>query len=427
LTKPGRGLNQAIEIGTNGLKIGSASHASDPGGPAIIARPDHAIDPEHPDDNHGLFLIPARPTAAEIGAIVWRPHHIPTQPPFEFGVVLRGDVELTDLTVDCNMGQQGLEGLKKSAAERSAMLAFAGQAYNVAPSPTGVARKVFVGFRSVALKNVHTVRGGFADDIWFTRGNFNPNIENVIIENVTDGERVQPGRTTINFSGMCQNVHIHDIDVHNLHLEESELYDGQPRASDIFEPAKWTLSDVNAEFMNLDAPGKVYTLDATNLTITTAFAVSQAGGTITNSTLHIGQGTRLHRMNNFMFDNVTWHLSPNAGNVFGLKPVSLLQSECSVSLKNNRFVVDGTAATGSLVTTDLTFESDDHTKDTKNRVHLSLIGCSYPEPFGRSATMPIAFARERGSYTFASADFGDRDPHTAIVKGSASDIELDFV
>jgi hypothetical protein len=98
-----------------------------------------------------------------------------------------------------------------------------------------------------------------------------------------------------------------------------------------------------------------------------------------------------------------------------------------VALKNNRFVVDGTAATGSLVTTDLTFESDDHTKDTKNRVHLSLIGCSYPEPFGRSATMPIAFARERGSYTFASADFGDRDPHTAIVKGSASDIELDFV
>jgi hypothetical protein len=430
LTKPGRGRNQAIEIGANGLQIGSACHANDPGGPAIIARPDHAIDPAHPDDNHGLFLIPARPTAAEVDAVVWRTHQTsPKDAPFEFGIVLRGDVEITNLTVDCNMGEQGLADLESHAAGHSAMLAFAGQGYKVAPSPTGVARQVFVAFRSVALRNVHTVRGGFADDIWFTRGYFTPNIENVIIDNVTDGERVSPKRATIGFSALCQNVTVNGIDVHSLHLEDTsgENYDQQPRATDVFQPSRWTLTDVTAELMALVAKGKVFTVDATNVTVTTAFGVAQAGGSIKNSTLNIGQGTRLDRMDNFTFDGVIWHLSPNAGTVFGLKPSSVYQSECSVSFRNNQFLVDGTVVTGSLVTTDLSIDTEDRTRDPGNRVNLSLIGCSYPEPFGRSAAMPIAYARERGSYTFASADLGDRDPHTAIVKGTAPEITLTFV
>jgi hypothetical protein len=133
-------------------------------------------------------------------------------------------------------------------------------------------------------------------------------------------------------------------------------------------------------------------------------------------------------MNNFTFDGVTWHLSPDAaGNVFGLKPVSLLKTECSVSFRDNQFLVDGTALAGSLVTTDLTFDPNDHSIDTGNRVNVSLIGCSYPEPFGRSAALPIAFARERGVWTVALHDLGDRDRDTAIRKGTAAGIVVNFV
>jgi hypothetical protein len=428
LTKPGR--NPSIEIGANGLRMGSVSRADDHMGPAIVARPDSGLDPKRPDFNHGLSLVPSRPTAAEIDAVVWKTHQTtPKDPPFEFGVILRGDVEITDLTMDCNMGAQGLAALDPHAAEHSSMLAFAGQGYNVAPSPAGVRRTVFVGFKSVTVKNVHTTRGGFADDIWFTRGYFTPNIDNVIIEHVTDSDRVSPRRATIGFSALCQNIKIHATDVYNLHLEDSgETYDHQPRASDVFQPSSWTLADVTAQLMVFNAKGKTYTIDATNVTVTTAFTVVQAGGTIRNSTLRIGQGTRLDRMNNFTFDCVTWHLVPDAaGNVFGFKPVSKFTTECSVSFHNNQFLVDGTARGGSLVTSDLSVNTEDRTKDPGNRVTVSLIGCSYPEPFGRSAAMPIAAARERGSWTFARGDFGDRKTDTAVQKGAAPEIVVKFV
>lgn len=424
-TEPGQ--NPPIEIGANGLRLGSAPGAH---GAAIVARPDASLDPKRPDFNHGLWLVPARPTAAEIAGVAWKTHQTsPQDPPFEFGVVLRGDVEISDITVDCNMGAQGLAALEQHAAEHSSMLAFAGQGYNVAPSPAGVRRTVFVGFNSVTVKNVHTTRGGFADDIWFTRGYFTPNIENVIIENVTDSDRVSPRRATIGFSALCQNIKIHKINVYNLHLEDSgETYDQQPRAADVFQQSSWTLADVTAERMALVAKGKTYTIDATNVTVTGAFAVIQASGTIKNSTLAIGQGTRLDRMNDFTFEGVTWHLSPDAaGNVFGFKPVSKFTTECSVSFHNNRFLVDGTARAGSIVTSDLSVNTDDRTKDPGNRVTVSFIGCSYPEPFGRSAAMPIAAVRERGCWTFARADFGDRRTDTAVQKGAAPEIKLNFV
>jgi hypothetical protein len=128
------------------------------------------------------------------------------------------------------------------------------------------------------------------------------------------------------------------------------------------------------------------------------------------------------------FEFVTWHLSPDAaGKVFGLKPVSIFKTECSVSFKDNQFLVDGTALAGSLVTTDLTFDPNDRSIDPGNRVTVSLIGCSYPEPFGRSAAMPIAFARERGIWTVALQDLGDRNRDTAIRKGPAPEIVVNFI
>jgi hypothetical protein len=186
--------------------------------------------------------------------------------------VVRGEISITALSVDCNMAQQNAEGLPKNAAEHSAMLAFAGQRYSAKPSATGMPRFVYVGFQSVALKDVRTLNGGYADDVWFSRGYFNPNIEQVTIERLTSSNRVNPRRATISFSGLCQNVEIRDVDIDSLHMEEtsSPTYDHLPRQSDVFEPSLWRLENVTAKNIGLAAKasppqGNVYVLEASNL------------------------------------------------------------------------------------------------------------------------------------------------------------------
>src|SRR5207244_12359405 len=89
------------------------------------------------------------------------------------------------------------------------------------PSSTGTKRFVYMGFQSVALDRVHTVNGGYADDVWFTRGYFNPNIEQVDIQRFTSTNRVNPRRASISFSAVCQNVRISDADLFSLHLVET--------------------------------------------------------------------------------------------------------------------------------------------------------------------------------------------------------------
>jgi hypothetical protein len=62
-----------------------------------------------------------------------------------------------------------------------------------------------------------------------------------------------------------------------------------------------------------------------------------------------------------------------------------------------------------------------------NHVAVTAIGCTYPEAFGRGPKLAIARALERGEWTFALHDLGDRDPALAIVKGPQPDIVLHFV
>jgi hypothetical protein len=282
-TKPGR--VQRIALGPNGLQIRlAAPSAGTPLGTAraVIKRPDSSINLQAPDDNYGLFFIPSPPSPSELAGIAkWKPYGDGTKEPFEYKVVIRGEIAITGVFVDCNMHQQEIEKLPKvpkDAAQHSAMLGFAGQGYPAPPSPTGKKRIVYVGFKSVTLTDVQTVNGGYADDIWFSRGYFNPNIERVNIERFRSTNRVNPKRASISFSGVCQNVRITDADLYSLHMEEtSSDYSQLPRPSEVFQPSAWNLRTIKAQHIALAAKGKVYVLDASDLTTSDSFTLYQAG------------------------------------------------------------------------------------------------------------------------------------------------------
>jgi hypothetical protein len=343
--------------------------------------------------------------------------------------VIRGQIAITGVTLDCNMGQQGLEGLNKTAAEHSAMLGFAGQRYPAPPSPAGTRRVVYMGFESVALDRVHTVNGGYADDVWFARGYFNPNIELVDVQRFTSTDRVSPRRASIGFSAVCQNVHIADADLYSLHLEEtSGSYADLPRQSDVFQPSVWKLSGIKAQFMALAAKGKVFVLDACDLTTSESFFVYEAGGVIRNSTLRSGSDGRLFRLNDLVFDHVTWILDHDAaGAVFGLRPFSAFGDPCTVTFLGNTFVANGNPTSGEIITSEYSRKVPPDSTVPDNSVTVTATGCTYPDAFRRRDGMPIAIVRERGDWTFAVADLGDRDLKKAIVQGPQSDIHLHLV
>jgi hypothetical protein len=234
---------------------------------------------------------------------------------------------------------------------------------------------------------------------------------------------VNPRRNSIDFSAVCQNVRITDADLYSLHLEEtSSVYRDLPRQSDVFVPSAWTLRTIKAQHISLAAKGKVYVLDASDLTTTESFNVYQAGGVIRSSTLRRGPEIRLFRLDHFMFDKVTWILDPDdTGTVHGIRPTAQYGDPCIVTFHENIFVVNGNPTAGELITGEYSRVVPE------NRVTVTATGCTYPEPFGRSANLPIARALERGDWTFARHDLGDRDPDVAIVKGPQTDIFVHLV
>ena len=73
-TQPGR--QQKILIGSNGLWLSVAPPPFPvlPKPPAVIKRPDNAINLHSPDENFGLFFIPSAPTVSEVAGITWKTH-----------------------------------------------------------------------------------------------------------------------------------------------------------------------------------------------------------------------------------------------------------------------------------------------------------------------------------------------------------------
>ena len=157
-TKPGR--RNLIPIGAHGLSIAARPSALEP---VTIRRKDGSILLAQPDDNHGLFFVPARPTEDEQAQLTWHPGS-DAEGPIEFDVIIRGQITIDGLRIDCNMGNQGLAPPPAlNVAEHSSMLGFRGHPYN---NPGEVPRRIaYVGFESVKLTNLVIERGS-----WVTSG-----------------------------------------------------------------------------------------------------------------------------------------------------------------------------------------------------------------------------------------------------------------
>ena len=316
-TKPGR--VRRILIGANGLQIRPVNRPPEPPGPVAGGHypADFSVDTQAPDDNYGLFFIPSPPTSAEIAGVTRWKLDDSGKEPFEYAVVIRGRISIIGVTVDCNMGRQNIETLPKNAAEHSAMLGFAGHGYPAPPSSTGRKRIVYVGFESVALTDVQTVNGGYADDVWFSRGYFNPNIERVDIERFSSTNRVSPRRASIS-RRVPERPHHRRGPVLTAHGRNLQRLQDLPRHSDVFQPSAWYLRGITAQDIGLGAEGKV-SARRSDLTMTESFFLYQAGGVIRNSTLRRGSEIRLFRLDDVVFDNVTWILDPDdTGKVHGI-------------------------------------------------------------------------------------------------------------
>ncbi|HET9256066.1 MAG TPA: hypothetical protein VFO16_12805, partial [Pseudonocardiaceae bacterium] len=153
-----------------------------------------------------------------------------------------------------------------------------------------------------------------------------------------------------------------------------------------------------------------------------SFFVYQAGGVIRSSTLRRGPDSRLFRFDDLLFDKVRWILDPDdTGTLHGLRPTAQYGDPCTVTFRENTFIVTGKPIKGEIIT-------GEYSKaEPKNHVTVTATGCTYPDAFGRSREMPIARALERGAWTFTLHDLGNRDPAISILKGPQPDIVLHLV
>src|SRR5262245_9778402 len=317
-TTPGR-LN-TIAISLRGLEIGSGSptlpFAAKGSSTAVARRPDFSIPATAPDDNFGLFFVPSAPQG-DLSNAVWKPGKDEHGNPFEFTMVVGGSINIHDLTLDCNMGRQGLESLKDNIAQHSTMLGFAPQWYPAGLAPDGkTPRRAYVVFRNVTVDNLTTVNGAFADDISFVyfQAFAYPIIKEVFVRNITSTKRVGPHRATIAFAGLPERVDIHATDVVFLNAESNADFTSAPRGADVFTRSHWTLNGVKAGTINFGMANRVIDLTATALTTTVGCQIQRVGGSVSNSSLTVGPGEngRFYLLDHFTFDTVAWHFTPTA-------------------------------------------------------------------------------------------------------------------
>lgn len=420
-TKPG--LRLFTPIGPKGLALTGPGVGQIPG-VARIQRPDLSIGTNplgRTDDNYGVFFVPSDPTREEIAGIKWLPHQPKTGNPFEYGIVIRGDIKIGGVAVDCNMGNQGLEGLPKDQVEHSAMLGFSGIAYQAPDSPQGQKRNVFVGFKSVTLSDITLMRGGFADDIWFPPGYFRPNIAAVVLDRIVSQRRVNPRRASVGFSGLTQRVSMKDCNLDTLHLELDEDWSTFPGPETglkgRFQPSIWSLGKITARGMAFAAKGAVQTLTAANLDVSETFQVHFAAGAISNSRLAVSvTDRRLFGLRSFQFKNCVWNLAQQAGGVVpGVSLTSTFGRPFSATFQGNTFTTADGFQSGQII------DTGDHTTDTADHVTARFDQCKYPAGFATPAFPNTRLARliEQGGYTFLKADLAGLN-HAQVVKSNTA-------
>lgn len=405
LTRPG--YNLTIPIGPNGLHLSGTPDA-------LIQRPDQSIgtNPLHrTDNNYGLFLVPARPLIPASADMEWQTFQPAVGPPTEFIVMTSGTVTISDVTLDCNMGNQGLTGLPKKLVEHNAMLGISGTQYDFS-IPQGPRRTVFIGFEEVRLENLTLVRGGFADDVMFPPSYFRPNIAHVTVSNVTSGPRLNTFRASVAFTGLSQQIAVRDCNLDSLGFEEDTPWSEYPGPGGPFERSLCSVDQVQSRAMNFAAKGDVLTITGSALDVKESFSINEASGAISDSHFVVAtENRRLFRLRDFHFDNCTWVLKPDATkNVYGIVPRAAYDVPFSATFHNNSFLVEGGFQSGQII------ETDHSPAGSTNSVTARFTNCTYQPGFG-AATNPhthIAKLAERGDYTFDLSDLQGLPPDQAI-------------
>lgn len=362
--------------------------------------------------------MPSPPGREESGGVTWR-HYKRQADEFEFAILLRGSIRIDGIDVDCNMGNQGLESLPPDRpAEHSCMLGFTGMKYPAGTSPeTGLQRFIFVGFESVELTNLRVANGGYADEVWISRGYFHPNIARVRVDRLVASNRVNEKRATVDFSGLCQDITVTNSTFFRLGCEATDVpYSEMPRMTREFHPSVWTLSDLELKGIDLGAHGRSYVVRGTRLHTTDQCNIHEAGGSITDSALTVTDRQRLIALDRFTFRNVSWTLRTRDGKSMGLKVTADKGRPCTVSFLDNTFHVEGSA------TEQVVIDSEYSNGVPDNRVRVVATGCRYPDTFGHPGEPPIAHVFERGRWTFAGADLEGRDPDVALPKNANEDV-----
>lgn len=410
LTKPG--YRNRIPIGKNGLTIKGTLSA---GVYSSIQRPNNAIDLDRSDGNYGLFFIPAKPTAKDWESVsAWRLHRtinastgIVTT--YKYAVILRGKIKIENTQVNCNMGKQGLPATMPSEKiEHSAMIGFSGEKYSNAAYP---GKFIFMGFESVTINNVRTIRGGYADDIWISRGYFRPNIGKVLINKVTSKDRVNRKRATISFSGLTQKTEITNCNIYKLEAEEAstrwEELPG-PAVTAANKYSFWKLRNVVCERLDLAAKGQAIFMDADKVRSTVSTNIYQLGGKIQNSIFYLlPEPTPLNRLNALVFKRVNWVFTAfrnTKGNFIGLSPRPQYGEACSATFIENTFKVRGSLVTDAETEWHSLVETE-NSPLAGNSVDLTFRNCRYDTRFGIDDKTVIGKLVCRGKYKFRRADF----------------------
>jgi hypothetical protein len=418
LTKPNHG--EEIPINANGLHIKGTLSAAEF---STIKRPDNAIDLKASDNNYGLFFIPSVPTQQELDAIkndAWikfdpGPADPDDAKSFEFVVLIRGEITIENLELDCNMGNQQLpEKVPSENIEHSAMLGFVGRNKFKHPSKDEFFKNkfIYVSFKSVTINNIRVRRGGYADDIWISRGYHRPNIGKVIISNITSDrdnpvnpqDRINNKRSTITFSGLTQNVEITNAKITSLQAEETtrKHFADLPgeKLTDVNKFSRWKLKNVTCDVLDLAAKGKSIFLNADNVQTRKLTLFFETGGVLKNCTFKVpSQAVRLTRLNEIVFEKVNWIFeADNEGTVSGMSIVAQHADSCSAKFNQNTFRVEGPVSRGQFITTEYS------KVEPANTVTLEFIKCIYDERIA-SSELIVAKVRERGTWKFTLSDF----------------------
>ncbi|MBB4080236.1 hypothetical protein GGR28_002866 [Lewinella aquimaris] len=384
----------------------------------IIRRPENSLGTGSGKDFYfGAFFEPAMPTDAELNSSEWKEWVDKDGSTFLYTVLIKGNLTIENLTIDCNMQAQSIQPGDK--VEHSAMLGFAGSRELLEGRFAG--RRVYVAFENVTVRNVAIRNEGYADGIWISRGYFQPNIASIHFDKVTTVNRVSTKRGSITFSSPAERVEISNCSLHRLELEEStqENYANAPRHQPESQLSIWTVYDSEVAILDMAAKGYSTVIQGENVQVKENVALYQMQGQFTHCTFNKVGDPRLFRLKEMIFDDVTWIFSPDKeGRIRGIRPTPQYGENFTATFINNKFLAHGTFLKGQLI-------SSEYSRAIDQKVNVSFIFCDFDDRFGVIPNTIGVSVKERGSWKFEGLD--EASVLRLIRKGPQTDIEVKMV